>query len=301
VTAPDPPAPAQVVELGYLGLAVSDADAWRTYAADVLGMEIVDEGEPDRFYLRMDAQHHRIVVHRDGNDDLAYVGWRVAHAADLEGLSRRLDDLGVAYKVASSEEAEERRVLGLIRLESPGGVPTEVFWGPQVDHHRPFHPGRPMYGRFDTAAGLGHVVLNEEDPEGAARFYREGLGLTGGVEYVFRSRRGALTPQFFHTTGPRQHSVAFGVGPMSKRLHHFMIECTSIDDVGLAHDIVRQRDIPITVPLGKHANDQMLSFYMTTPAGFDVEYGWGGRPPGPWAEYSVADMWGRSTPRRPER
>jgi len=29
--------------------------------------------------------------------------------------------------------------------------------------------------------------------------------------------------------------------------------------------------------LGRHSNDQMVSFYMSTPSGFEVEYGWGGR------------------------
>lgn len=42
-----------VTELGYLGLSVSDLAAWRAYAAEVAGMEVVDEGEGDRLYLRM--------------------------------------------------------------------------------------------------------------------------------------------------------------------------------------------------------------------------------------------------------
>jgi len=29
--------------------------------------------------------------------------------------------------------------------------------------------------------------------------------------------------------------------------------------------------------LGRHTNDHMLSFYMRTPSGFEVEYGWGAR------------------------
>ena len=37
-----------VSELGYLGMSVTDLDAWRAYAAEVAGMEVVDEGESDR-------------------------------------------------------------------------------------------------------------------------------------------------------------------------------------------------------------------------------------------------------------
>jgi hypothetical protein len=29
--------------------------------------------------------------------------------------------------------------------------------------------------------------------------------------------------------------------------------------------------------LGKHTNDYMVSFYLRTPSGFNVEYGWGAR------------------------
>jgi len=29
--------------------------------------------------------------------------------------------------------------------------------------------------------------------------------------------------------------------------------------------------------LGRHTNDQMFSFYVRSPAGFSVEYGWGAR------------------------
>jgi 2,3-dihydroxyethylbenzene 1,2-dioxygenase len=129
--------------------------------------------------------------------------------------------------------------------------------------------------------------------EAAVRFYTEGLGLVGGIDYVFRGPRRTVTPQFFHTPNDRHHSCAFGIGPLDKRMHHFMVETTSIDDVGIAHDEVTRREIPVTLPLGKHANDQMLSFYLVSPSGFQIEYGSGGRPPPAEAEYSIKDMWGR--------
>lgn len=49
---------AKVTELGYMGINVSDGDAWRNFASEVVGLEVVDEGEGDRFYLRMDYWHH---------------------------------------------------------------------------------------------------------------------------------------------------------------------------------------------------------------------------------------------------
>ena len=33
----------------------------------------------------------------------------------------------------------------------------------------------------------------------------------------------------------------------------------------------------MTVSLGRHTNDEMISFYLRTPSGFDIEYGFGGK------------------------
>lgn len=35
-------------------------------------------------------------------------------------------------------------------------------------------------------------------------------------------------------------------------------------------------DIHLSFTLGRHSNDEMLSFYALSPSGFDIEYGWGG-------------------------
>jgi len=72
-----------VSELGYLGMSVTDLDAWRAYAAEVAGMEIVDEGEGDRIYLRMDLWHHRIALIKGDTDDLAYMGWRLGDPTEF--------------------------------------------------------------------------------------------------------------------------------------------------------------------------------------------------------------------------
>ena len=56
-----------------------------------------------------------------------------------------------------------------------------------------------------------------------------------------------------------------------------MLQLRSIDDVGATMYLVQDSGIEITSSLGRHTNDHMLSFYMRTPSGFEIEYGWGGR------------------------
>ncbi len=283
---------AAVTELGYLGLTVTNLDAWRSYAAEVAGMEIVDEGEGDRLYLRMDQWHHRIVLHASDSDDLAYLGWRVADPVEFDAIVAKLTAAGISLTVASEAEARERRVLGLAKLADPGGNPTEIFYGPQVDTHKPFHPGRPMYGKFVTGSeGIGHCILRQDDVPAAAAFYGL-LGLRGSVEYHLQLPNGMVAQPYFMHCNERQHSVAFGLGPMEKRINHLMFEYTDLDDLGLAHDIVRARKIDVALQLGKHANDQALTFYCANPSGWLWEFGWGARKAPTQQEYYTRDIFG---------
>lgn len=282
----------KVTELGYLGLSVSDATAWKKYATEVVGMQLVDEGEKDRFYLRMDLWHHRIVMHVGTTDDLEYVGWRVAGASELEAMAAKLDKAGYAFRIGSEAEAKERHVLGLLKLADPGGIPTEIFWGPRVDNNKPFHPGRPMYGKFVTGEeGIGHCILRQPDDDAAYKFYST-LGMRGSVEYHLPLPNGMTAKPIFMSCNPRQHSVAFGLGPMPKRVNHLMIEYTDLDDLGIAHDIVRQRKHDVAVQLGKHSNDKALTFYHANPSGWLWELGWGAAKSKAQAQYHTGDIFG---------
>lgn len=281
-----------VTELGYLGLSVSDLDAWKRYASGIAGMEIVDEGERDTLYLRMDRWHHRIALRADGGDDLAYIGWRVAGPVEFEQLIERLTSQNIEVDICDEAERRERRVLGLAKLADPGGNPTEIFFGPQVDNYKPFHPGRPMFGRFVTGGeGIGHCILRQDDVSAAVRFYQL-LGLRGSVEYRLALPNGMTAEPYFMHCNDRQHSVAFGLGPMEKRINHLMIEYEELDDLGLAHDLVREQKIDVALQLGKHANDEALTFYCANPSGWLWEFGWGAKKASHQQEHYLRDLFG---------
>lgn len=280
----------QVTELGYIGIEVSNPDEWKTFATEVMGLEMADDGEPDRCYLRMDYWHHRIVMHRGSRDDLAYLGLRVAGGEEFREMQRQLADAAIEFRLGSSEEAAERHVLEVMKLTDPGGNPIEVFHGPEIQANKPFHPGRRMHGRFKTGnGGLGHCIIREDDVNAAYRFYTA-LGMRGGVEYKMRMGNHVVEPVFMHCN-ERDHTLAFGIGAPGPRLNHIMVEVENFDDIGLTHEIVTERDIPIIISLGKHSNDQMYSFYFRNPSGWAIEYGWGGRPATYQSEYFVKDMY----------
>jgi 2,3-dihydroxybiphenyl 1,2-dioxygenase len=281
----------QVTELGYMGIGVKSLDEWKKFATELVGLEWADDGERGRAYLRMDFWHHRLVVQEDPSDDLLYLGFRVAGAQEFAQMQHQLEAAGIKYRVGSAQEAEDRRVLEIMKLADPDGTPIEIFHGPLVQFNKPFHPGRRMYGRFKTGTGgLGHCIIRQKDPKAACRFYEQ-LGMRGGVEYKVRFGDREFTPMFMHCND-RDHSVAFGLGSPDRRINHLMIEVDNLDDVGFTHDLIRKTKVPVAISLGKHSNDHMYSFYFRNPSGWIWEYGWGARPATHQSEYYTEDMFG---------
>lgn len=256
-----------VSSLGYLGLSVSDPAAWRRFACDVLGM--MGGASEDR--LRIDSKDWRIALHPGSEDDLAYLGFEVANAEALAALERRLADGGRPVKRGDPELLQTRGVADLVATEDPGGLPVELFCGLMDRGEVPFRSPAGT-SRFVTGeGGLGHVVL--ATPEiGLDRDFYAGLL---GLRLSDRIRMGPMTLEFYHCNA-RHHTLALLPAPLPKRLHHIMLEVASLDDVGFAYDRCQAAGAPISTSLGRHTNDRMVSFYVQSPAGFDIEYGWGG-------------------------
>ncbi len=56
-----------------------------------------------------------------------------------------------------------------------------------------------------------------------------------------------------------------------------MFEANDRDDVGLAFDRAWSEGLTIASGLGRHGNDEMFTFDVVSPAGFQAEIGHGGR------------------------
>jgi biphenyl-2,3-diol 1,2-dioxygenase len=266
-----------VTQLGYLGIQVSDVEAWENFATGILGLQISARGEDGALFLRMDEHHHRFTLYPHGNDDVAYIGWEVADEHGLKAISVQLQATGIAVTQGSSEAAAARRVAGLIMFQDPNGIPTEVFYGPLVNFDLPFASRRAISGFVTGVQGLGHLVVFVDDFEQSLAFYRDALGLRiSDYVYLGSNPDTARKMAFFHCN-PRHHSLAFIAAQQPKRLQHFMLQTQSINDVGATYDLCQDQGVQIVRGLGRHTNDHMVSFYLRTPSGFEVEYGWGGR------------------------
>jgi 2,3-dihydroxyethylbenzene 1,2-dioxygenase len=288
----------QTTELGYLGLGVSDLQAWKTFAADTVGLEWVEGEDASCAYLKMDFWHHRIALRQSDSDDMQYLGLRVAGIEEFNAMYEKLQKAGIEVSMGSKALAAERHVLAVMQLQDPSGVPVEIFHGPHVETEKPFYPSRPMYGKFRTGSGgLGHILLHRTaSVEETYRFYQT-LGMRGGVEYKVPVpyQEDPLEFLFMHCVGgSRQHTLSFGTGE-DKMLNHLMLELTEFNDLGQSHQLIAKSKYPIPIDLGKHANDDMYSFYMATPSGWLLELGWGGGDPAPQSEYYQCDTFGHDT------
>ncbi|HEX3408779.1 MAG TPA: VOC family protein [Candidatus Binataceae bacterium] len=270
----------RVTQLGYLGLTVSKLDEWERFATAVLGLQLAGRTEDGALLLRMDEYHHRFIVSEGDDDDLAFAGWEVPDQPSLAALALQIKAGGIEVESGSAEEAARRGVADLIKFTDPSGTPMEAYYGPLISFENPFRSPRTISG-FDTGTmGLGHIVLRVDDAQKSLGFYRDVLGMRISDFIDLKMRRGRPTDNIrltFMHCNPRHHSIAFGAIPVPKRLLHFMLQVKSIDDVGSTLYAAQDGGAEISASLGRHTNDHMVSFYMRTPAGFEVEYGYGAR------------------------
>ena len=130
-----------VTGLGYIGIESRTPDDWVQFGVDVLGLQQGTNCADGVISLRMDDRAARIMVQPGSREGLAFLGWEVAGARQLETLFDRLLAHGCAPAYASEDECAERQVQGLIRCVDPTAIPLEFFCGQLCVKER-FQPSR---------------------------------------------------------------------------------------------------------------------------------------------------------------
>jgi extradiol dioxygenase len=285
-----------IQSLSYVGFVSPNADAWLEFGPEVLGLQVADRGSDGAVRLRVDDAAARIAVHPGERNDLAYLGWEVAGPAALEAAVESLEKSALVVRRGDAELARARSVSELAWFVDPFGFRHELSYG-LLTRPSTFRPGRAMSGFVTGEAGLGHVVLILPDLAAAERFYLDVLGF----RLSDRIDKG-LSIRFLHCN-ERHHTLAFASVPGMVGMHHLMLEVASLDDVGTALDLCNARKLPLAMGLGRHTNDFMTSFYVRSPSGFEIEYGWGGRvvDDATWEvrSYDAQSIWGHQPPASP--
>lgn len=265
--------------LGYFVFNASNLEAWKTFAVDLVGMQLGDRSDEESLVLRLDDQSQRIVLEKGASDDLAAIGWEMASEEALEALVTHIKNQGTPIQLADQALQSKRGVEKLYSCLDPNGLSHELYFGAATVPMNKAFRSSVLRGKFIAdSLGAGHYVAIAEDADLTRQFYLQSLCLRLS-DFI----RGEVAPggpildaTFMHTKTGRHHSAAFAAMPSPKKLHHFMVQVEDMNDVGLAFQRCKDAGVPLMMELGHHPNDQMFSFYVQTPGGFGLEVGWGG-------------------------
>lgn len=271
--------------LGYVGFRAADLDAWTRFGTEVLGGEVTAVGGPeDGLRIRLDDRAYRLFV-TPGEDAFACAGWEVAGFREFDALLAHLAANDVVVK-EEPELAPVRQVARLATCQDPAGNRLEFFTG-ALRPKLPLRPGRANVRYVSGELGLGHVVFTVPELAPTLRFYQDLLGFR--VSDMIGATR-------FMRINRRHHSLAFRELDGPSRFRHFSLEVEDLDAVGRTLDAAEAAGVVVSCGLGRHTNDHMVSFYMRTPSGPEVEFGCQGRlvDDDSWTSgsYDATSLWG---------
>jgi biphenyl-2,3-diol 1,2-dioxygenase len=292
------------IELGYLVLEVPEPEILTPALADVVGLVPGEPMADGTLTWRNDNRVHRIIVQPGPANDAVAVGFEAVDALGFDTVVERLRAIGVDVVEGSAEQAGVRRVMRLVRTPTPWGVDLELVLG-LAGAARAFSSPLVPGGFLTEGVGFGHAVFATTAFDESDRFLTDGLGLAQSDWLETELAPGlSLEVRFYHCN-ERHHTIALARAPfdLPQRLHHMMLEANTRDDVGTAFDRAWDTELPIPNGLGKHDNDGMFSFYMQTPAGFQIEFGHGARViTKDWDDnrrYDRISAWGHQALRQP--
>lgn len=254
-----------IQSLAYFGFETPAADQWVKFGPEILGLGVV-AADGDAVKLQSDDVHHRYTFTRGPIDRVAWLGWDVGDEASLNEIEQALGRVGITATQATEDEIADRCVIQMKHFIDPMGFRNELAYG----FLRPLEPFRPDSIFLTGEQGVGHAFLLVPDQKVAVSFLMQTLGM-----HQSDIVRGHGLDASFFNCNPRHHTLGTMAVPGMRGIHHFMLQVNSLDDVGRAYDRCLDHGVPIVLSLGRHTNDQMMSFYLQTPSTFQIEIGWG--------------------------
>ena len=281
-----------IKSLGYIGISSQQTGAWREFACGVMGLEDVSarcNAQQDEAYFKMDDHPYRLFVSPGDTESLQVCGWETNSAEGLQEVADALSQAGVDFTWGDSALIARRRVQNVLCFQDPSGNNHEAFWG-VVSDFRKFNSAAGVQHFVTGEQGMGHVVLPAPNFDETVAFLSDvlGFGLSDLMKLRFTPDPDEpVTRLWLMHCNQRHHSLGLFEMPMPAGCVHMMLEVNDVDEVGRCNDRRIAADVKLTGTLGRHANDHMVSFYMRSPSGFDIEIGAEGRIVDDWSAYQV--------------
>ena len=265
------------LELGYLAVELPDPASLSPFFGETIGLAPGEPTASGSVTWRNDTRVHRVILESGPAGDARALGFEATDADGFAAHAERLAAAGFPLTDGTAEEIADRRVLDLKHTVSPWGVRIELVHGLATTGEPviPLVPG----GFLTDGVGFGHTVFATTELEASHAFVTTGLGMHQSDWVEVEIMKGVELEVRFYHCNERHHSLALAGAPfdLPQQLHHLMVETVDRDDVGAAFDRAWASGLPIANGLGRHDNDGMFSFYVVSPAGFQVEVGHGAR------------------------
>lgn len=288
-----------VSNLGYVILEMQDPAGWAKFAKNVLGFGTAKSfGEKGAKYLRMDNAPFRYMIRKGEVDRFVAGGYQMASKKAFEDQIATFEKAKYDVTRGSDKDAKHRAVKAVASVTDPSGNLVEIFYG--RDKGEPFTPGHGIKSFKTGKMGLGHMVLPAPNNEDTIKFYRKFMGFGVSDDLRLPAFAEGMPEQriyFMHADNPRHHTLGLYNFPNPTGVVHLMAEVGSIDEVGDCMERVKKAGLHIFASLGRHANDEMISFYFFAPGGIGIEVGYDGKTIKDWSTYKptkskIGDLWG---------
>ncbi|MGA2836248.1 MAG: VOC family protein [Acidimicrobiales bacterium] len=285
------------LEFAYIGLEVSDPGALGSLLTDVVGLLPGETATDGSTTFRNDGRTRRVLVQEGPLDDCSVLAFEAVDDRAFEETAARLEAAGFPLTEGDDEETTARDVTRLLHTESPWHLRFELVQG-LAAAGTPFASALARSGFQTDGVGAGHTAVAVTSFEDSERFLLDGLNMVQSDWIETELMEGIELEVRFYHCNERHHSIAVAKLPLDlgKSLHHLQVEVNDRDDVGFAFDRAWSSGCDFANGLGLHDNEGAFSFYITSPAGFLVEVGFGTKKVyTPWdgnRRYDSISRWG---------
>jgi len=288
-----------VANLGYAVLEMQDPEGWAAFAQDVLGFGLAESRDSlGTAYLRMDDAPFRYMIVKGEADRFVSGGYEMSSETAFKEQIAAFESANIAVTMGDEDGAKQRAVKAYASCQDPSGNTVEIYYGREKGE--PFTPGHNIKSFKTGEMGLGHMVLPAPENEATIEFYRNVMGFGVSDDLTLPPFAEGFPDQriyFMHADNPRHHTLGLYNFPNPTGVVHLMAEMNNMDEVGHCLDRVKKAGLHIFASLGRHANDEMVSFYFFAPGGIGFEVGYDGKQVNDWSTFeptksTVGDIWG---------
>ena len=253
-----------LLDIRYVRLGTADVLGAERYANEILGLCTgARTGNPKQgqsIYLRSDNRDHTL-VYFDGNPKDHAVGFELRGAAALDHAACVLEGRGMAVKLGSAEECEQRHVRCFIAFRDLSGNLIELVV-------RPAHSGVRFFPTRDAGCtGFSHIGLRTLDAKRDEAFWTEVLGAKV-------SDRIGDAPLL--RIDEVHHKIALFPSSFAG-VQHINHQVQSVDDIMRSWYFLQSRGIKTVFGPGKHPTSGAMFLYFEGPDGMVYEYSSGVR------------------------